>query len=157
MKQDFNFQNIILPHSDYCISLAIYYTTELRMSLVKLHNFCLCKLGLLRLDKFEHFRDIDTMAFNSLLRKQGLFSFGFHVFYRLSLFIHKVFNKSNASTLRDCFFKTTHRYSSRHSQRFNLTVSRRVCDDMNFILFAPKYINYLFIDSIYYNFNDFIM
>ena len=149
------FKTFILPHFDYCISLAIYYTTELRMSLVKLYNFCLRKLGLLRLDKFEHVRDIDTMAFNSLLRKQGLFSFGFRVFYRLSLFIHKVFNQSNASALRDCFLKTTHRYGLRHTQRFNVAVSRRVCDDMNFFLFAPKYINYLFIDTIYYNFIDF--
>jgi hypothetical protein len=49
-------------------------------------------------------RDIDTMAFNSSWRKQGRFSFGFRVFYRLSLFIHKVFNQSNASTLRVIVF-----------------------------------------------------
>ncbi len=110
------------------------------------------ELGLLRLDNFEHIRDIDTMAFNSLLRNQGLFCFGFRVFYRSTLFTHKVFNQSNAFTLSDCFLKTTHRYSLRHTQRFNVAVSRRVCDDMNFFIFAPKYINYPFIDSIYYNF-----
>jgi hypothetical protein len=52
------FKTFISPHFDYCISLAIYYATELRMSLVKLHNFCLRKLRLSRVDKFEHIRDI---------------------------------------------------------------------------------------------------
>jgi hypothetical protein len=56
------------------------------MSLVNLYNSCLRKLELLRLDKFEHIPDIDTMDFNSLLCKQGVFSLGFRVINRLLLF-----------------------------------------------------------------------
>jgi hypothetical protein len=91
------FKTFVLPHFDYCISLSIYYTTELRMTLVKLYNFCLRKLGLVRLVTFDHVRDIDSMAFNSILQKYGLFSFSCGVLYRLSLFAHNVFNQDNES------------------------------------------------------------
>ena len=149
------FKTFVLPHFDYCISLSIYYTTELRMTLVKLYNFCLRKLGLVRLDKFDHVRDIDSMAFNSILQKHGLFSFSCRVFYRLSLFVHNVFNQDNESVLRDCFYKTTHHYSLRHTQRLHVVVSKRACDDLNFFIFGPKFINFLYIDTIFYSFSDF--
>ncbi len=36
------FKTFVLPHFDYCISLAIYYSAELRMSLVKLLTLVIC-------------------------------------------------------------------------------------------------------------------
>ncbi len=149
------FKTFVLPHFDYCIALSIYYTAELRMTLVKLYNCFLRKLGLLRLDKFDHVSDIDSMVFNSMLQKHGLFSFSCRIFYRLSLFVHNVFNQNNVSVLRDCFYKTTHHYSLRHTQRLHVVVSKRACDDLNFFIFGPKFINFLYIDTIYYSLTDF--
>ena len=95
------------------------------------------------------------MAFNSMLQKHGLFSFSCRVFYRLSLFVHNVFNQDNESVLRDCFYKTTHQYCLRHTQRLHVVVSKRACDDLNFFKFGPNFINFLYIDTIFYSFTDF--
>ena len=75
-KQQF-FKTSILPHFDYCISLVIYYSKNLRMTLVNLYNFCLRKLAIVRLAKFEHIRDIDSVH---SLRQHSLFSYECRVF-----------------------------------------------------------------------------
>ena len=79
----------------------------------------------------------------------GKKSFSCPVFYRLSLFVH------NVSVLPDFFYKTTHHYSLRHTQRLHVVVSKRACDDLNFFIFGPKFINFLYIDTIFYSFSDF--
>ncbi len=76
-------------------------------------------------------------------------------FYRLSLFVHNVLNQDNVSVLPDCFYKTTHHYSLRHTQRLHVVVPKRACDDLNFFIFGPEFINFLYIDTIYYTFTDF--
>ncbi len=97
---------------------------------------------------------IDSKAFNSMMQKHGLFSFSCRVFYRLSLFVHNVLNQDNVLVLRD-WVVMTHHYSLRHTQRLHVVVPKRACDDLNFFIFGPKFINFLYIVTIHYSFTDF--
>ena len=116
------FKTFVLPHFDYCISLVIYYSPELRLKLIYLYNMCLRRLKIVHLAFDQHIRNIYPLVFNASLSCLGLFSYGCRVFYRLSLFIHKTLHNESQSALRECFTKVTQRYSLRRTQCFQTKI-----------------------------------
>ena len=85
------FKTLILPHFDYCLSLCIYYSIELRKELKKLYYFCLRKLLNINFHHNNPNNDrLNTLEINIRLRNNNLFAFEYRVFFRLSLFIHKI-------------------------------------------------------------------
>ena len=60
-------KTFILPHFDYCISLSIYYSIELRQQLVKLYKFCLRKLLNIKFHN-ENNDKFNTQETNNLLK-----------------------------------------------------------------------------------------
>ena len=150
------FKTFVLPHFDYCLSLCIYYSTEQRMRLVALYNSCLRRIRAVVLkSKSEHIRDIDPTEFNAMLLVHKLFSLQYRIFYRISLFIFKIHQNRCPPLLFNSFNYLTHGYNLRGARRLCVTVTPRVCDDMNFMVFAPKFLNLLYLDTLDISFCDF--
>ena len=151
------FKTFILPHFDYCISLSIYYSIELRQQLVKLYKFCLRKLLNIKFHN-ENNDKFNTQETNNLLKQYNLFSFEYRVFYRLSLFIHKInlnkfplglFNLINLNS------SVKNSYNLRNKNAYFIPYLKNCTSkfsDLTFAIFFTKLINSLFLFNFNYPF-----
>jgi hypothetical protein len=80
------FKTFVLPYFDYCSTLSIYLTKSVLLKLCNCFYFCLFKLFKWNFDKS---RSIDEI--NQFLLKFNLYSFQHRSFYRISMFIFKVY------------------------------------------------------------------
>jgi hypothetical protein len=80
------FKTFILPYFDYCSTLSIYLTKTTLLKLCTCFYFCLFKLFNWNFEKTESISDI-----NQFLIKFNLYSFQHRCFYRISMFIYKVY------------------------------------------------------------------
>jgi hypothetical protein len=98
------------------------------MTLVKLYNFCLRKLGLVRLEKFHRVCDIDSVAFNCSIKccRKMVFSVLVVVFFIDYRFSSTICSIKTMCQL-DCFYKTTHHFSLRHTQRVVVKILGCIC------------------------------
>ena len=81
------FKTFLLPHFDYCSSLFVYFSNTLLNKLYKLYNLCLYIL--LRLE-LNH---LSIEAQQDILKPLNIMPFKYRLFYRFSLFSHKILNK----------------------------------------------------------------
>ena len=80
------FENFYYATLDYCASLHVYFSKYVVNQLERLHNLCIFRLLNIKL-KF-----IDTVDQLLVLKPLNLFPYKFRIFYRLSLFSHKIMN-----------------------------------------------------------------
>jgi len=81
------FKTFILPHFDYCASLFVYMPKYLIEKLARLYNSCLFRLLNINL----YFLSNEEQLIE--LTKHRLLPYKYRLFYRFSLFAHKVLNK----------------------------------------------------------------
>jgi hypothetical protein len=97
------FKTFLLPHFDYCSSLFVYLSNFLVNKLNKLYNLCLYILLRLELNY------LTVESQQELLEPLNLMPFKYRLFYRFSLFSHKILNKHfllNISDLLKPIIKT---------------------------------------------------
>jgi hypothetical protein len=107
------FKTFILPHFDYCASLFIYFNNTIINKLESLYNRCLSILLNININ------DKSFQEQHSFLKSFNLMPFKFRLFYRFSLFTHKILNNHilhNIFSLLTPTSKATHnlRDSSRN-------------------------------------------
>ena len=80
------FKTFILPHFDYCASLFIFFSKTLLEKIRKVYNSCLFNLLKIDLHGKTVVEQIDLLA------PLNLMPFYCRLFYRISLFVHKILN-----------------------------------------------------------------
>ena len=137
------FKTFILPLFDYCISLIIYYSLDLRNKLVKLYKFCLRKLLNISFSDNKG-EPLSSNECNSLLMNFNLFSFEHRVLYRLSLFIFKINLHQYPSNLYRYlsfnFNEDKGHYNLRNRDKLCVPNSLKL-NDKHFSVFFSKFIN----------------
>ena len=89
------FKTFIMPHFDYCASLHVYFSKSVINQLERLYNSCIFRLLNIKL-KF-----IDTVDQLLVLKPLNLFPYKFRIFYRLSLFSHKIMNDEILANIKE--------------------------------------------------------
>ena len=139
------------------MSLCIYYSIELRKELKKLYYFCLRKLLNINFHHNNPNNDrLNTLEINNLLRNNNLFAFEYRVFFRLSLFIHKInvnkfpiglFSQINLNSI------VKSNYNLRNKNNYFIPYVKITSKnnyknfDSSFSIFFCKFINILFLEQ----------
>ena len=101
------FKTFLLPHFDYCSSLFVYLSNFLVNKLNKLYNLCLYILLRLELNY------LTVESQQELLEPLNLMPFKYRLFYRFSLFSHKILNKHFLLNISDLLKPIVKTYSTR--------------------------------------------
>ena len=144
------FKTFILPHFDYCLSLAIYFPKYVLQRLCNSYYLCLYKLF-----GFS-FHTKSLSEINSFLKNFKLFSFEYRIFLRLSYFIHKIFNLTSAPPLlKNILQKKISNYALRKNERFLEPLIRNHYGESTFSYFFTKFLNNLYNTDIILTFLNF--
>ena len=155
------FKTFILPHFDYCISLAIYYPKHLIDQLEKLYNYCLFKLCNIKLSvkSYKTFIPLDLQAQSNLLKDFNLMPFRYRLFYRLSLFSYKILNRQILLNIFSSIqFHDTETLERQRKQHFSLCATpnwRTYAGTKRLSYFLPNFVNVVLKNSFNLSFNDF--
>jgi hypothetical protein len=129
------FETFVLPHFDNCLSFCFYYSTEQRIRLVALYNSCLRRIRAVVLkSELEHIRDIDPMQYYWFINYQPSIS----DFLSSFTFRFQYVSKSMSAIVVQQINYSTHSYNLRGARRLCVTLTPRVYDDMNFMVFVQK-------------------
>jgi hypothetical protein len=90
-------KTFILPIFDYCLTILIYFPKYSIQKLANYYNLSIFKLisnNIMLAFRVDYSEDFNT--WNSILESHGLNAFQHRIIYRLSCFIHKIWNHCNS-------------------------------------------------------------
>ena len=98
-------KTFILPIFDYCSTICIYFPKYSIQKLANYYNMSIFKLlSTSHILSFRANTSDDFNRWNDILKFHGLFAFQHRIIYRLSCFIHKLFNEfTSPLNLFNCF------------------------------------------------------
>jgi hypothetical protein len=145
------FKTFIMPHFDYCFSLAIYFSKHAIQSLANCFYICLYILFNLKF-KVSYSDDFNTV--NNELESLGLNEFIHRLIIKLSTFVHKLLNDKSAPTKFKKLIIPNNTLNKNHKLRnqnqFCVPGSHKnnSYGDESFAIFFSKFINELFLKDL---------
>jgi hypothetical protein len=148
------FKTFILPHFDYCISLAMHYNKCLIQKLSNLYSLCLYKLLKVKL------LNLTNAQANARLQSLNLMSYTSRVFLWCAYFSFKVLKDGNSPVnLKKlfCLKEKNHSYGLRSNaiDMFSITKTRSKYGDLIFGNLFGSFCNSCFPFVLTYNFKQF--
>ena len=150
------YKTFILPYFDYCLSLAIYYSSTVLQKLCNCYNMCLCKLfNSTKQDKFN-FSQNDPCSINKFLLKFNIFSFVHRLVIRLNLFLFKIVSSKRPPLLADSIKLRNNVNSKYHLRSFDIPsvlvpATTLHYGDCTFQAFFTKFYNHFLLFNINFN------
>jgi hypothetical protein len=144
------FKTFLLPHFDYCSSLFVYFNKTSLEKLKKVYNSCI--YNLLGVDLSGKTLDEQLM----ILEPFNLLPFFYRLFFRTSLFYHKILNSKILSQINDDLKKCdSHDLRMKTKNLFIVPVCKSACGSKRLSLFLPKFCNSVIREAYNLNVADF--
>ena len=149
-------KTFILPIFDYCSTICIYFPKYSIQKLANYYNMSIFKLlSTSHILSFRANTSDDFNKWNDILKFHGLFAFQHRIIYRLSCFIHKLFNEfTSPLNLFNCFSFNR----EIHIRTFRNADHLFVPDETEYFqYFFSKFINLLYLNELANPFSRFSM
>jgi hypothetical protein len=150
------FKTFILPLFDYCSTICIYFPKYSIQKLANYYNLSIFKIvSTQHVLSFRPYTSSDFNTWNNILEYYGLNAFQHRTIYRLSCFIHKIFNEfTSPQNLFNIFV------FNREVQERTLRNAHHlyIPDNSEFFqYFFSKLINLLYLNELSHSFKHFSM
>ena len=150
------FKTFILPIFDYCSTICIYFPKYSIQKIANYYNMSIFKLiSTNHILSFRAYTSDDFNKWNEILQFHGLNAFQHRIIYRLSCFIHKLFNEfTSPLNLFNCFSFNREIQTRELRNASDLFLPN---ENEYFQYFFSKLINLLYLKELTFPFNRFSM